>query len=200
MRVRKIDTSLTRDVRQFIQFPFDLYANCPQWVPPFVSDMNFTLNRSTHPFYRHSLADFFVAESEGETLGRVAGINHRNFNNYHKSSIAFFYHFDAVDDTDVSRALFDAAAGWAREQGLDTIIGPKGLLRADAMGILVEGFEHWPAIGVPYNYPYYEKLVVDAGFEKEIDHLSGHLQRGYELPQRFFDIAETVRTRRGLSV
>jgi hypothetical protein len=96
--------------------------------------------------------------------------------------------------------LFGAAFDWARARGLDTIYGPKGFLRGDAHGVLVEGFEYRPAIGVPYNYPYYDAYVQDSGFEKELDYTSGYVSGDHELPQRFVDIAERVKVRRGLEV
>jgi hypothetical protein len=200
LRVRKVDTSHAGNVRQFIAFPFSLYRDCPQWVPPIMSDMKLALNRDRYPFYRHSTADFFVAEDRGQTLGRIAVIENRRYNAYHQSKTAFFYFFDVMEDLEVARALFDAASEWARDRGLDVIIGPRGLLRADAHGLLVEGFEHRPAMGVPYNYPYYARLLQELGFEKEIDYLSAHLSGDYDLPQRFYDIAETVKERRGFWV
>ncbi len=78
MRIRKLDTKRTAEVRRFIQFPFELYQGNPQWTPPLISDMKFVLNREKHPFYGHSTADFFVAESKGQTLGRprIAGCHY----------------------------------------------------------------------------------------------------------------------------
>lgn len=200
MRVRKISTSRASDVRQFIALPFSLYRDCPQWVPPIVPDMKLALNRDKYPFYRHSAADFFVAEDSEQTLGRIAVIENRRYNAYHQSKTAFFYFFEAIEDLEVARALFDAASDWARDRGLDVIIGPRGLLRADAHGLLVEGFEHRPAVGVPYNYPYYADFLKDVGFEKEIDYLSAHLSGDYDLPQRFYNVAEKVKERRGFWV
>jgi hypothetical protein len=74
------------------------------------------------------------------------------------------------------------------------------LLRADGHGLLVEGFQHRPAIGIPYNYPYYAEFMGTLGFQKEIDYLSAHLSGDYELPQRFYEVAETVKERRGFRV
>lgn len=200
MRIHRIDTDDRRDVRQFINFPFELYEGCPQWVPPMISDMEFALDRSEHPFYRHSTADFFLAEADGQTLGRIAVIDNRNYNQYHQSQTAFFYFFETVEDLDVARALFEAASDWARGKGLEKILGPRGLLRADGMGILVKGFEHRPALGIPYNYPYYATFLEKLGFEKEIDHSSAHLSAEFELPQRYFEAAERVKERRGLRI
>jgi hypothetical protein len=200
MLVRKIDTSRARDVRQFIRFPFDLYEDCAQWVPPLIPEMKLALNRSRYPFYRNSEADYYVVESEGQTLGRIAAIENRPYNAYHGTKVAFFYYLDVVNDVQVSRVLFDAAFEWARARGLDAMYGPNGLLRYDGHGLLVEGFEHRPSLGLAYNYAYYGDLVEDAGFAKSHDYLSGHMARGYDLPERFYDIAERVKERRGYEV
>jgi hypothetical protein len=197
MPVRKLDTRRAPDVRQFINFPFELYRNCPQWVPPILPEIKLILNRDKHPFYRHSDADFFVAESEGQTLGRIAVMDNRNYNAHHGRKHGFFYFFEAVEDFEVARALFTAAFDWARSRELDCFIGPKGFLQGDGMGILVEGFKHRPAIGIPYNYPYYDDLLRDSGFEKETDFASGYLRGDHGLPQRFYEIAERVKARRG---
>jgi hypothetical protein len=200
MRVRRLDTSEPRDVRQFIRFPFELYRESPHWVPPILPEMKLILNREKHPFYRHSDADFFIAESEGQTLGRITVMENRNANAYHRRKHGNFYFFEVVEDVEVSCALLGAALDWARGRGLEYLLGPKGFLQGDGMGILIEGFEHRPAIGIPYNYAYYDALVQDAGFEKETDFVSGYLRGDHELPQRFYDIAERVKERRGFRI
>lgn len=199
MQIRKLDTESSRDVRQFIRFPFELYRDCAQWVPPMVSGVRLAMNRRKHPLYGHSTADFFVAEHQGQTVGRIAVIDNRNYNDYNHIQAAFFYYFDAVDDEEVSRALLDAACDWARGRGRNEMIGPKGFIMSDGVGVLVEGFEHRPAMGMPYNYAYYDKLLTCYGFVKHYDHLSGHIhvQGREQLPERLFDIAERVKAKRG---
>jgi hypothetical protein len=166
-------------------------------VPPVLPEIRLILNRDKHPFYRHSSADFFVVESGGQTLGRIAVMDNRNYNEYHGRKDSFFYFFECVEDVDVARAVFNAAFDWARSRGLDRILGSKGFLQGDGMGILVKGFEHRPAMGIPYNHSYYEAMVRDSGFEKETDFLSGYLRGDHQLPQRFYAIAEKVKERRG---
>lgn len=200
MRIRKIDTSRGGDVRQFVRLPFDLYRESDLWVPPIVHDMALALNRDKYPFYRHSEADFFLAEQGDRTVGRIAVIDNRRYNRYHKSKTGFFYYFETVEDETVAEGLVSAAADWARDRGLTLLIGPRGLLRADGHGLLVEGFGHRPAMGVPYNPAYYADLLEGLGFEKEIDFLSAHLAGDSDLPRRFYDIAERVKERRGFWV
>jgi len=197
VRVHKLDIEKKRDVNRFVNFVFELYRDCPQWVPPLVSAAKNDLDRRKHPFYSHSTADFFVAESDGQTLGRIAVMKNRHHNGYHQTKVAFFGYFEVVEDVEVARALFDAAFEWAWTQGLGEIIGPRGLIGTEGGGVLVDGFEHRPALGVPYNYPYYDAFIKDAGFEKETDYFSGFISRGHELPERFYRIAEKVKSRRG---
>ncbi len=197
MRIHRLDLSDRRAVRRFIEFPFLLYRRSPLWVPPFVSDVRVQLDPRRHPFYEHSEAAFFLALEGKEVVGRVAVLDNARYNAYHGRRTAFFYHFDAVNDRAVSRALFDAAFDWARGRGLDLMWGPKGFIHVDGQGVLVEGFEHRPALGVPYNYPYYGELLEDAGFEKQLDFISAYLDRQIGLPARFLEVAEKVRQRRG---
>ncbi len=200
MQVRKIDTDNRRDVRRFIQLAFDIYKDSAQWVPPILPEIQAVFNRKKHPFYRHSDADFFIVEDGKRPLARVAVMENRNYNRHHGVKDAFFYYFDAYNDPDAVRLLFDAAFDWARARGLTRIIGPKGFLQGDGMGVLVEGFEHRPAVGIPYNHPYYEALLLACGFEKETDFSSGYLPGNHDLDPRFYEIAERVKERRGFHI
>jgi hypothetical protein len=200
VQVRKIDTTSKKDVRQFAEFPFQLYQDCSFWVPPLVSGVKHALNRQSHPFYRHSTADFFVAESNGQTLGRVAVMNNRNYNGFRQAKAAFFGYFDAIEDSEVAQALFDATFDWAKKQGLQTMIGPRGVLASEGGGILVDGFDHLPAMGIVYNFPYYDHLLTACGFKKDTDYVSGLLPGHYTLDERFFKLADQAKTRRGFRV
>jgi len=198
MHICRLDPKNRQHVRRYIEFPFRLYRDSQLWVPPFVNEARAQLDPDRHPFYEHSEAAFFMALADDEVVGRVAVLDNARHNQYHDKRTAFFYHFDAVNDPAVSRALFDAAFDWARGRDLDLMWGPKGFIAVDGQGVLIEGFEHRPALGVPYNYPYYDELLKDAGFEKQLDFISAYLDREMGLPQRFLDVAERVKQRRGL--
>ena len=199
MQLQQIDTTTRADVRRFVTLPFQLYRNCEQWVPPLLSEGVTVLNREKHPFYEHSDAVFFVVTSGKEVVGRIAALENRHYNAYKKSRTAFFGYFDCVDDRQAACLLFDAAFVWAKKRGLQDVIGPRGVIGVDG-STLVEGFEHRPALTVPYNFPYYDELIQQAGFHKLTDLLSGYLPADHVLPQRLFDIAEKVKARRGFWV
>jgi hypothetical protein len=78
--------------------------------------------------------------------------------------------------------------------------GPKGFTALDGLGLLVKGFEHRPALGLPYNPAYYSKLIEGLGFEKADEIVSGYLDPCIELPPRIHSLAERIRERRGLTI
>ena len=196
MNVRKIDVNYKKDRDAFIKFPFSLYKDCPQWVPPFISDMHLVMNKEKHPFYEHSDAAFFIAERGKEVLGRIAVLYNRNYNKYHNIKTAFFYYFDTIDDLQVAEGLFEHAIEWAREQGLDLIYGPRGFIRSNCVGMLVRGFDFMPSVNMNYNYPYYQTLMEKMGFTKETDYLSGFATReNYKIPDKVIEMAEKIKSK-----
>ena len=202
LTIEKVDTDNKQQVKRFVELPYSLYKDCPQWVPPLYMDAYLLLNRKKHPFFGHSEADFFLAVRAGEVVGRICAANNRPFNEYHKTRKAQFYAFDAINDLEVARALFDAVIDWSKGRGLDTLIGPKGLSPFDGYGIQIEGFEHRQMMSMMnYNYDYYPKLVQILGFEKEVDFVSCYLPAdSFKIPERVENIAKRVMERGGLKV
>jgi hypothetical protein len=201
MDIIKIDTNHARDVRRFLNFPFELYRRIPQWVPPFAGDARRMLDRNRHPFYQHSDADFFLAFKNDRVVGRLAVLDNQHYNDFNHTRTAFFYLFEAENDLEVSRGLFNAAFDWARLRHLNTIEGPKGFSALDGMGLLVKGFEHRPALGISYNPDYYPRMLDDLGFEGAGDIVSGYLDAtNLSFPDKIHHVAERVQQRRGLRI
>ncbi len=194
LTIEKIDTNNKAQVKRFVELPYQLYQDCPQWVAPLYVDAYLPLNRKKHPFFEHSEADFFLAVRAGEVVGRICAAENKLFNEYHKTKKAHFYAFESVNDLDVARCLFDAVIQWAKDRGMDTLIGPKGLSPFDGYGILVEGFEHRQMMTMMnYNYAYYPKLLEALGFEKEADFVSCYLPaESFKIPERVERIAQRV--------
>lgn len=202
LQIRKIETENKKDVRRFIELPFALYMGHPLWVPPIRRDIKTRLDREKHPFHQHSDVDFFLAERNGEVLGRIAVIENNPYNKYHGKRQAQFYFFECVEDLDVARGLFEIAYDWARERNLNQIVGPKGLGPLDGYGMLVEGYEFRPAMTMMnYNPPYYPAFMHALGFQKEVDFVSCYLSaEKIKLQERVHRIVERAAKRSGLSV
>ncbi len=161
--------------KQFVEFHYELYKDCSQWVPPFKADIYLMMNKKKHPFYLHSDSDFYLAIKDNQVVGRIAALENRVFNQFHKVKDAEFYLFDCVDDQEVANRLFECVVDWAKKRGLNRIIGPKGYGPLDGYGIQIEGFQHRQMMNMMnYNFPYYRELVENFGFVKEVDFVSSY--------------------------
>jgi hypothetical protein len=201
LKIIQIDTNHVLQINQFLSLSFEIYEKYPQWVPPLENDARKVFNRKKNPFYEHSDAAFYLAINErGDVEGRIAVLNNRKYNQHNHEKTGFFYLFECINEPEISHALFRAAFDWAREQGLTKIIGPKGFTVFDGLGLLIKGFEHVPAFGLPYNPPYYSELVSNEGFVPIRDLVSGYLDSKFQMPEKMIELAELVKKRRGLRV
>ncbi len=200
MKVRKIDPENQKDRNKFIMLPFELYKGSSLWTPPIKKQMHFVMNQHAHPFYQHSNADFYVVEDGSQVVSRLAVLNHHNYSQVHQHPTGFFYYFDSIDDQQTSSLLFEEALDWYRKQGIKTVLGPKGFVRSDSVGQLIKGFEYPAAMGMPYNYSYYNDFIEQAGFVKETDHYSGYIGRATEFPEKMYSAADRVLKRTGFTI
>jgi len=201
MHIIQVDLHNKKQVDDFLRLPFSVYKDIPQWVPPLQMDERLRLSPQRFPFYKHSQASFFLAcESETHPIGRLAVLNNQRYNEYNKTKTAFFYLFECENDPAAATALFNAGFDWARSHGLDKVSGPKGFTPLDGFGLLVKGFEHRPAFGLPYNPAYYVDLIEAQGFIKDGESVSGYLGTKLQFPPRIHDIADKIAQRRGLRI
>lgn len=200
MRVTQIDLNNKRQVEDFLHLPFSIYKDIPQWVPPLQMDERLRLNRSRFPYYKHSHADYFLAYAGSHPVGRIAVLDNRHYNDFNREATAFFYIFECENNFEAATGLFNAAIDWARTRGLNKIFGPKGFTPLDGFGLLVKGFEHRPAFGLPYNPAYYVDLIEAQGFTKAGESVSGYLGTSIQFPERIHELAERIAKRRGLRI
>ncbi len=186
LTIEKVSTSNSAQVKRFVQFPHQLYKNCPQWVPPMNVDAYAQLNPKKHPFYEHSDIDFFLAVRDGRDVGRIAALENKPFNQYHHVKEADFYFFDCENDPAAASALFETVFAWAKARSLDAVIGPKGMGPLDGYGVLIFGQEQRQTMTMlNYNYSYYQTLVETQGFVKEVDFVSCYLPAdSFKIPER----------------
>jgi len=200
MDIVQIDLAGKKQVKDFINLPFRIYADMPQWVPPLELDIKRMLDFRRNPFYRHSEAAFFTVYRGHLAAGRIAVLNNKRYNDYNRTKTAFFWLFEAENSHETTSGLFEAACGWARSRNLNKIIGPKGFTPLDGFGLLVEGFEHRPAFGLPYNPAYYVPLIEAQGFKVESEAVSGYLAADTQFPPRIQKLAGLIARRRGLRI
>jgi hypothetical protein len=202
MKIIEIHPESRQDQKRFLQLPFRIYQKIPQWVPPLAFEAPRVFDQKKNPFYQNGEATFFLALDQHELpCGRIAVLHHHKYNEYNNDTAAFFYLFECVNDQNISQMLFESASRWAESRGLTKIIGPKGFTALDGLGLLVKGFEHRPAFGLPYNPPYYPELIEGAGYIPGGDIVSGYLDpKQMVLPEKIEKAAELIQNRRGMQL
>ena len=190
-----------KELKQFIQFYYDLYRGNDCAVPYLFNDEMSTLRSDKNPSFECCEAKYFMAYKNGKLVGRVAAIiNNRANERWQRKQIRFGW-FDFVDDQEVSKALLKAVETWGREKGMTELAGPLGFIDTDREGMLIEGFDQLSTMYINYNYPYYaQHMEKMEGFEKANDWVEMKVKVPEEVPDKFAKITEMVRKRYGLRV
>lgn len=199
VNIKKINSK--KDLNDFICFPWQIYKDYPLWVPPLISEQKKFFNPACNSFFKSSEAELFIArDSSNKILGRIAAVKHQEHLDFNHDDAGFFGFFECVDNQDVADALFDRVAQWLNERELKIMRGPMNFTINDSCGLLIQGFEHEPALDMPYNPPYYEKLISKYGLCKKHDLFAFHFKPEYvadEFRKRVFETASRVENRGG---
>jgi GNAT superfamily N-acetyltransferase len=165
--IRAVRTS--SDVKNFIKMMWHIYRDDMVWVPPLVMDRKMLMDKKKNPFYKHAEAEFFLAERNGEVVGRIAAIINHAHNAFHEENIGHFGFYESIDNAEVSSMLFDAVKQWLKKRGISKMLGPMNPSTNDECGLLIHGFELPPMVLMTYNPRYYIDLFEAEGLAKEKD-------------------------------
>jgi GNAT superfamily N-acetyltransferase len=192
LSIQRVVTS--RQKRQFLDFPWTLYSNDPNWIPPLRGNAKEMVNYRPHPFYERNLAQTFLAYRDGEVCGRVAAILNRGHNIQYNERRGFFGFFDCRDDQEAANGLFDAVRRWFTEQGVFCLRGPTNPSLNYELGLLIDGFDSPPTFMMTYNPPYYARLIENYGFRKTQDLFAfwGHIDMLPGIASKLAPIAEQI--------
>jgi len=188
------------ELREFIDLPWKLYAAYPNWVPPLKKEVRRLLDPHQHPFWEFSERRLFLARRGAETVGRIAGIIDRHHNQFHHEKMGSWGFFECADDQEAAAALFSAVEAWLRQQGMTFMRGPLSPSMNNESGLLIEGFDYAPVVGMAYNPTYYLRLVESCGFTKEKDLLAFLIDGEYRLPDWMERLAERTAQKKGVHI
>ncbi|MCM1293123.1 MAG: N-acetyltransferase [Bacteroides sp.] len=185
-------------LKKFVKFGIELYKDSPYFVPPLISDDVETLMPDKNPAFDYCRAQAFMAYRDCRPVGRIVAIINDLVNSRSGKREARFGFVDFIDDNEVVDALFSEVESWAREQGMDEMVGPMGFTDMDHEGMLVEGFNEMGTMATIYNFPYYPVQLERLGYAKDVDWVEYRVTVPKEVPEKFQRIADIVSKKYGL--
>ncbi|RZL73050.1 MAG: N-acetyltransferase, partial [Sphingomonas sp.] len=139
-----------KDRKIFIDLPFRLYADDPNWVPPLKSEALGLITPEKNGWFSHAKAQLFLAEEDGRVVGRISA---------HIDTLALTmppeqgfgpgvgqWGLMEAERQDVFQALLERAEAWLREQGMTRALGPISMSIWEEPGLLIDGYDHPPTI------------------------------------------------------
>ncbi len=159
----------TKELKAFADFPNKLYKDSPYYVPGLLSDDINTFNWEKNPSFEYCEAKYWLAMDGNRIVGRVAGIINYKYIEIWKNKYARFGFIDFIEDYDVAKLLLDTVTDWAKNKGMEGLVGPLGFCDMDPEGMLTDGFDKVSTLTTIYNHPYYPEYMERYGLEKDVD-------------------------------
>ncbi len=148
LTIRPVETKKDRKI--FIDLPFRLYADDPNWVPPLKSEALGLITPEKNGWFSHAKAQLFLAEENGRVVGRISA---------HIDTLALTmppeqgfgpgvgqWGLMEAERQDIFQALLARAEAWLREQGMTRAMGPISMSIWEEPGLLIDGYDHPPTI------------------------------------------------------
>ncbi len=159
------------EITAFVKFPFVLYKNQPNWVPPLIDDEVKSFDKSQNPLFENADAHFYLAYKNEKIVGRIAAIiNWDEVKNQGKKKVRFGW-WDVIDDMEVTKALLEKVYEFGRQNNLEYVEGPMGFSNLDKVGVLTEGFDQMGNMITWYNFPYYIDHLEKLGYTPEKEYI-----------------------------
>lgn len=183
------------ELKEYIKFPFALYKDNPNWIPPLIDDELTTFDKTKNPAFSSAEAYFYLAYKNDKVVGRIAAIiNWDEVNDQHKKKVRFGW-WDVIDDIEVTKALLEKVYELGRKNNLEYVEGPMGFSNLDKVGVLTYGFDQMGSMITWYNNPYYKEHLEQLGYVKEKEYLESIFPFENVKPEFFFKVQELIKKR-----
>lgn len=186
--IRIKEVASRKDLRNFIYLPEKVHRNDHQWLPPIYLDEWKFFNKKKNKSFGYADTLLLIAYRGKKPVGRIMGIINRKYNELTKDQHGRFGFMECYNDAKVFHSLISRIENWARQKGMQTLVGPLGFSDKDPQGFLIEGFEYPHFITSPTNFPYMVDLIDQEGYTKKLD-LVNYLG---EMPKEFPPVYERV--------
>jgi len=178
------------DKRAFLDVPFAIYRDDPNWVAPLYLERFEHLDPKKNPYFQHADVQLFLAERNGRPVGRISAQVCALRSARYQDGVGQFGFLEAEDDPQIFGSLFDAAGHWLKDKGMTTVQGPFSFSINDETGLLIDGFDTPPSMMMGHAPRYYASRVEEQGFAKVKDVIAYDYSETGELPRAMRVVAD----------
>ncbi len=164
MLVKRLEKN-KQDIHDFVKFPFSIYEDNPNWVPPVIDDEVEHLLDENSLENKNEFAYFMVYDGKIARARIAAGID-KSFNEKNKTKRGYISYYECAENPVASKEALDAAIAYLKTLGILEVVATKSTTFSNfGKGILVNGFDDSTKLIRPYNHPYYEEYLKSYGFK-----------------------------------
>lgn len=165
--IHKVETH--SDLKAFIFLPAKIHKNHANWVPPIYADEWAFFNPKKNRLFDNCDTVLLLAKQNNEVVGRIMGIINYKYNNGHNENHGRFCFMETYNDDEVAETLLSYIENWAKQKGMNALVGPLAFSDKDPQGMMIEGFDKPLVIATNGNLPYQPKLIEKFGYSKHRD-------------------------------
>ncbi|HBV20331.1 MAG TPA: N-acetyltransferase [Nitrosomonas sp.] len=171
-----------RDMGDFIEVPWHIYADDSMWVPPLRLERRFHFSKY-NPFLQHGEWQAWVAYQNNLPVGRISAQIDELHRERYGDDTGHFGLLECIDDSEVFHALMLHAESWLAARHTRKITGPFNLSINQECGILVEGYDAPPVVMMPHSARWYPQLLTEQEYYPVKDLLAYWIQVDFEPPR-----------------
>ncbi len=161
------------DRNAFVDLPFRLYRDDPNWVPPLKDEVHALITPGKNPFFEHADVELFLAIRAGKVVGRVSAHVDRLFQQMPRDqgggADTGNWGLLEAEDAEVGARLIAHAEDRLRARGLARVLAPISMSIWEEPGLLIQGHDHPPTVMMGHNSAAHEAMVEGAGYAKAKD-------------------------------
>ncbi|AKD05806.1 hypothetical protein POKO110462_08510 [Pontibacter korlensis] len=164
--MKLIEVNTPELAQQFLMLQVRMYKKDPNYIRPLDKDIDNIFDPKKNKLLRDGEAiRWILQDDKGNSIGRVAAFVNKRTANANEQPTGGMGFFDCINEQAAANMLLDACREWLKERGMEAMDGPINFGERDKWwGVLIDGF-YQPTYCMPYNFPYYQQLLENYGFQ-----------------------------------
>lgn len=181
------------DLKKFIYLPEKIHKDHSNWLPPLYSDEWILFDPKKNKAFNYCDTTLLIAKKDGKVVGRIMGIINHRYNVINKENFGRFCFMETWNDQEVFHALISHVENWAKNKGMNKMVGPFGFSDEDPQGFLVEGFDQPTVMITNCSLPFMAEMILENGYDKKMDFVQYKVNTPNEVPTLYKRVAQRTK-------